>query len=356
MSTDHRTPAPASPDPQAPFAASPLTGRVNMLDLRRLQTLQRVAARGSFSRAGDELHFTQSAVSQQIASLERDVGVRLLNRNPVSLTEPGRMLCDRYASAVAELTAAEAELASFREGGAGGLRIAVAGSAAARIVPRALAAFTARFPRLAMHVEQLERDDALAALRRGDADVALGSCVGDGPAQVPGVRWIPLTRERLVLAVPSGHRLAREAGARLAELGDERFIHSTGSGVEIDSLMRTTGGSFSPRVVVRGESRAAVGEMVAAGAGVALLAAAEAEAAAGVAAVPLIDPPLTRAIYALALDLPRPSAAVAALLDELVVASRPVADYPRVRPVASDSKDARAGTEVAQVDLNGADL
>src|SRR3954449_10697483 len=87
------------------------------LDMRRLQTLHRVAAHGSFSRAAADLHFTQSAVSQQVAALERDLGVQLVNRNPVALTEAGRMLCLRYEAAVAELSAAKAELASFRSGG-----------------------------------------------------------------------------------------------------------------------------------------------------------------------------------------------------------------------------------------------
>lgn len=96
---------------------SRVSGGLRALDMRRLQTLDRVAARASFSQAADELHFTQSAVSQQIASLERDLGVRLVNRNPVSLTAPGQMLRDRYASALAELAVAEAELESFRPRG-----------------------------------------------------------------------------------------------------------------------------------------------------------------------------------------------------------------------------------------------
>ena len=114
VSTEHRSPA-----------------TLQALDLRRLQTLQRVAIRGSFSQAAEELHFTQSAVSQQIAALERDLGVQLLNRNPVSLTEPGRMLCERYESAVAELAAAEAELESFRDGASGRMRVSAVGAAAA---------------------------------------------------------------------------------------------------------------------------------------------------------------------------------------------------------------------------------
>jgi DNA-binding transcriptional LysR family regulator len=295
---------------------------VRALDLRRLKTLQRIAAHGSFSQAADELHFTQSAVSQQIAALERDVGVQLLNRNPVSLTEPGRMLCDRYESAVAELAAAEAELESFRQGGAGRMRLAAVGAAAARIVPCAAAAFTSRFPALTVHVEQVGGAEALAALRRGDADIALTSGSDDGRETHTGIRWIRLTRERIAVAVPSSHPLARHPGVRLCDLDGERFIHSTSAGIPIETLVEAFGSRFAPSIVLTGENRETISEMVMAGAGLALVPALETDDTAGVEHVPLIDPPLTQSIYAVALDSARVSAAVAGMLDELVLASR----------------------------------
>jgi DNA-binding transcriptional LysR family regulator len=298
-----------------------VVGSVRALDLRRLQTLQRVAARGSFSRAADELHFTQSAVSQQVAALERDVGVRLLNRNPVSLTEPGRMLCDRYVSAIAELAAAEAELESFRAGGSGRVRLATVGTAGTRIVPRATVAFAARFPTVAVHATVRDGAEALASIRRGDADIALVSFVDEPPERVTGVRWIRLARKRIAVAIPGHHPLARQGGVRLTDLAAERYIHSADTGVPTGTLIRALGAPFAPRVVVSGESREAVTEMVAAGAGIALVAAADAREELGVAVVPLLDPPLTMSIYAAALDAARLSAPVAAMLEELVLAS-----------------------------------
>ena len=301
-------------------AGSAVVGSVRALDLRRLQTLHRVAARGSFSRAADELHFTQSAVSQQIAALERDVGVRLLNRKPVALTEAGRMLCDRYASAVAELAAAEAELESFRSGGSGALRLAAAGGAGARIVPRAIAAFAARFPRLSVHVAQADGAEAVASVRRGDAEVALIPFADGPPERVVGVRWIRLLSEQIAVAVPAAHPLARHAGVRLCDLAGERFIHSPGAGIPTASR--------APRVVVSGESRETVSELVAAGAGIALLPAAVARDVLGVAVVRLLDPPLTRSVYAAALDAARVSAPVAAMLGALVLASGEISSRP----------------------------
>lgn len=319
---------------EMPGFGADAAGSVQSLDLRRLQTLHRVAARGSFSRAADELHFTQSAVSQQIASLERDLGVRLLNRNPVSLTEPGRMLCERYASAIAELAAAEAELESFREGGSGRLRLATVAAAAARIVPGAIVGFKARLPRLTVHVAQLDAAEALAWVRRGDADLALIAQLGDPREQAPGVRWVRLTRERIAVGVPAGHPLARRPGVRLEDLAAEPFIHSTSAGIPIHVLVRAIGSAFAPSVVVTGENRESVSEMVAAGAGVALFAGGYADAVPGVVRVPLVDPALSRSIYAASLDSARVSTAVGAMLDELVLAARRSLPRPRALDAA----------------------
>jgi DNA-binding transcriptional LysR family regulator len=92
--------------------------------------------------AARELHFTQSALSQQIATLERDLGAALVHRSPVGLTDAGAALCRRYKSVLAELAAARAELDMFRDGGCGRVRIAASAGSIGRLVTRAIATVT----------------------------------------------------------------------------------------------------------------------------------------------------------------------------------------------------------------------
>src|SRR5436305_57217 len=119
-----------------------------MLDVRRLRTLREVAVQGSISAAARSLRFTPSAVSQQLARLEREAGVPLLERGPssVRLTEAGRVLVEHTETILARLHAAETEMraAAGRDGGE--LRVAAFPTAAATIVPPALTAFAAREP------------------------------------------------------------------------------------------------------------------------------------------------------------------------------------------------------------------
>src|SRR5262245_22243044 len=99
------------------------------LDLRRLQALYEVGRRGSFSEAARALSFTQSAISQQIAALERQTRTRLIHRNPVALTDAGAALARRAEAAIAELMAAETELDAFRGLREGRLRLSSISSA-----------------------------------------------------------------------------------------------------------------------------------------------------------------------------------------------------------------------------------
>jgi DNA-binding transcriptional LysR family regulator len=317
------------------------------LDMRRLQTLQRVAARGSFSLAAQDLHFTQSAVSQQIATLERDLGVRLVNRNPVSLTEPGRMLCDRYEMAVAELAAAEAELDSFRQGGSGRVRIAAIGAAAARIIPRAAASFASQFPDVLLHVQQHETKEALARLKRGDADIALASGYERPPESTPRLRWIRLTRERIGVALPTTHPLARKPALQVADIEGERFIQSHHTGIPLDTLQEAFGSAFTPSILFDGENTAAVHALVAAGVGLALVPELDGQDVAGVVRLPLVDSPLARSIYAAAPASQRISAAVTAMLDQLVIAARPVPALQRPRWREPRGADTSARSEAS---------
>src|ERR671938_1747645 len=121
-----------------------------MLDVRRLRVLREVALRGSFSAAADALHFTQSAVSQQIAALEREAGMPLVERNArgVRLTHAGEVLVRHADVILARLADAEAELEAIAGLRGGRLRLASFPTAGASIMPVAIARFRQRPPGL----------------------------------------------------------------------------------------------------------------------------------------------------------------------------------------------------------------
>ena len=157
-----------------------------MLDVRRLKVLREVAAKGSFSAAAESLSFTQSAVSQQIAALERESGTKLVERFPrgIRLTEAGNALVQHADAVIARLEEAELELAAIAGLRGGRLRIATFQSAGATLVPRALGEFHRRHPDVELTVHQEERD-AHGALVSGDADVAIVMDFTDTPTIAP---------------------------------------------------------------------------------------------------------------------------------------------------------------------------
>src|SRR5919112_5076937 len=144
-------------------------------DVARLRTLHKVAEHGSFSRAADDLGYTQSAVSQQIAALEHEVGLTLLNRavRPVALTETGRVLVAHAKSVLEHLATAEAQLDAIRGLRAGHLRLAAFGSSLATFVPTALARFRGLHPDVELSLVEAEPSASLPLLRTGEVDLAL---------------------------------------------------------------------------------------------------------------------------------------------------------------------------------------
>src|SRR4051812_30078411 len=146
-----------------------------MLDVRRMRVLREVAAKGSFSAAAGSLAYTQSAVSQQIAALEREAGTRLVERSArgVRLTDAGRALVAHTDVILARLADAESELEAIAGLRGGRLRLVSFASAGATIVPRAIARFRDRHPAVEISVTPGEPDEGLAMLRAGECDLAL---------------------------------------------------------------------------------------------------------------------------------------------------------------------------------------
>src|SRR3569833_714789 len=146
-----------------------------MLDVRRMRVLREVAMRGSFSATNKTLSFTQSAVSQQIAALEREAGTVLVQRNArgVRLTEAGEALVRHTDGVLARLAEAEAELEAIAGLRGGRLRMAAFESAGATLMPLANAAFNAHHPTVELSMILAEPEESLPQLRSGELDVAL---------------------------------------------------------------------------------------------------------------------------------------------------------------------------------------
>ena len=146
-----------------------------MLDVRRMRVLREVALRGSFSAAAEALSFTQSAVSQQIAALEREAGAVLVERSArgVRLTDAGEAVVRHAEGILARLAEAEAELEAIAGLRGGRLRMAAFESAAATVMPVAIAEFTQQYPAVELSMTLIEPEASLAALRAGDIDLAI---------------------------------------------------------------------------------------------------------------------------------------------------------------------------------------
>jgi DNA-binding transcriptional LysR family regulator len=180
------------------------------VELRHLIALEAVAREGSFGRAATSLGYTQSAVSQQIAMLERIVGERLVERpggpKPVSLTEAGNLLLRHAQAIVARLAAAQADLAALSEGAAGVLRVGIYQSIGARVLPELMRRFGASWPLVEIQLTELADDGELLSLvERGELDLTFADLpLTDGPFES-----VELLRDPYVLLVPPDSPLAR---------------------------------------------------------------------------------------------------------------------------------------------------
>src|SRR5215208_8022393 len=247
-----------------------------MLDVRRMRVLREVAARGSFSAAAEALSFTQSAVSQQIAALEREAGAVLVERRArgVRLTEAGEAVVRHAESILAKLSEAEAELEAIAGLRGGRLRMAAFESAAATIMPIAIARFSEAHPGVELSMTLEEPEVAVAALRAGDIDLAV--TFGGGKPQDrggDGVMHHHVLEDPMYLVLPPNHPLARKRGVRLADLADEPWIGGAPdcecNRMISQACMRF---GFDPRIAFETDDYAAVQGFVAAGVGVSLIA------------------------------------------------------------------------------------
>jgi DNA-binding transcriptional LysR family regulator len=245
-----------------------------MLDVRRLRVLREVARCGSLAAAASRLSYTASAISQQIAVLEREAGTALLERRArgVVLTEAGRTLVEHAEIILAQLDAAEAALAELADLRRGHLRMASFATAGATVLPWAVDVFRARHPEVELSVAQASPAEGLARVREGKSDLALTADLDPRRTEAQGVEVTHLFDDPIQLALHARHRLAARAEISLADLREETWIdvprHSSGGAVLARACERV---GFVPRVGFESDDYTAIARLVGAGLGLALI-------------------------------------------------------------------------------------
>lgn len=247
-----------------------------MLDIRRMRVLREVAAKGSFSAAAESLAYTQSAVSQQIAALERETGARLVERNPrgIALTDAGVALVAHTDVILARLSDAEAELEAIAGLKGGRVRMVAFPSVGATIMPPAIARFRAAHPAVELHLIPAEPDDGMAMVRAGDADIAITTAEIDDHQPDDGLVRVNLLDDPMHLVMPVGHPLAKRARIRLGDLSEESWILGSTTDICLDGKIATracAAAGFEPDLAFRNDDYNAIQGFVAAGVGISLI-------------------------------------------------------------------------------------
>lgn len=246
-----------------------------MLDVRRMRVLSEVAEQGSFSAAATALNFTQSAISQHVAALERETGARLVERGPrgVRLTDAGRALVAHADAILARIEDAEEELAAIAGLRGGRLRLASFQSAGSTLVPRAVASFRERHPDVELGMIEAEPDEASEHLRSGEIDLALVYDFRAIPAMLDGeLELTKLLEDPYDVIVAKDHPLAKSEVVRLRDLRDEPWIASTERcGCRQITERACQDAGFEPRVAFEADETLAAQALVAAGVGVTVL-------------------------------------------------------------------------------------
>ncbi|MFL5840321.1 MAG: LysR family transcriptional regulator [Thermoleophilaceae bacterium] len=243
------------------------------IELRHLLALQAIAREGSFAAAAEALGYTQSAISQQVAALERAVGHRLVERpggrRRIWLTDAGEALLQHADGIIAHLHAAAADLSALSAGKAGRLRVGTYQSVGARILPPVVRDFIATYPDVSLQVRESADDTELFGwLERAELELSFALL----PAPEGPFDGIELLRDPYVLVVASDSPLAdRPAAPTLTEIADLPLIGFTECRQErwLESQLHAK--AALPRWVFRSDDNATIQGMVATGVGAALV-------------------------------------------------------------------------------------
>jgi DNA-binding transcriptional LysR family regulator len=242
-----------------------------MIDLGRLRALHAVASYGTVLAAGEALHCTPSAVSQQLAKLERETGATLVEKDGrrLRLTEAGRVLADHAERVLSAVDEAESALAAHRDTVIGRLTVAAFATACRALLPYALHRLATEHPQLATGLMEVNPHEGLEVLRRGHADLAVLDDWPEVALRYPaGIAHVELGRDVADLVVPGGHRFATGGPIRLAQARDERWIAAKSGDICHEWLLRVLPGVRPDFHVGEFETQLT---LVAAGLGVAMI-------------------------------------------------------------------------------------
>ena len=244
-----------------------------MLDVRRLRILHAVSGYGSVTAAAAALGYSAPAVSQQLAALEREVGMRLTERagRGIELTPAAAILVAHTDALLARLDAAESDLAALRDQVAGRVALAAFPSAGATIVPAAWAALARSAPQVQIDLTEMEPDESLPAVLRGQADVAVAHEYDLLPRPLdPLFERRELARDPVLLAVPDASPL--DGPVPLGGLAGQPFL-APREGTSCAEMIRRAcaRAGFVPRVVARASDFGVLLSLVGAGAGMTLV-------------------------------------------------------------------------------------
>ncbi|WP_116115958.1 LysR family transcriptional regulator [Austwickia chelonae] len=244
-----------------------------MLNPVHLQTLVTVVQTGSFVDAARELGYTPSAVSQQVAALERSLKLVLFDRaaHSISPTPMARILADRSRDSLAALRVLEQDVLQMTRGDLGLVRVGAFPTASERLLPGALSLLLAQHPRVEVRLCEEETDLLVSELADGRLDVAVVCRYDLVPMAFPDtVSVSPLLREDLLLITPQEHPWSGRT-VSWPDLAEARWVtgpeHSPGAHC-LERLCAAAG--FTPDVVMRGSGDEVLREFVRCGLGVAL--------------------------------------------------------------------------------------
>jgi DNA-binding transcriptional LysR family regulator len=244
-----------------------------MLDVRRLQVLRAVVISGSVTAAAGNLGYTPSAISQQVAALEKQTGMALLERvgRGVQPTPAGRLLTEHAAIISRDLAEAETALSDLRAGRTGRLIVRYFATAGAALVPPAVARLRRDHPGVRVDLRLFDPQDPLPEVKQGRADLAI--VVRPREPASDDIQLIHLTDDPYRLVLPKGHKLAQQRVVDLSDLAPEPWVGNEWRGgpcLEV-VLEACAAAGFSPNIVVESEDYATAQGFVAAGLGISLI-------------------------------------------------------------------------------------
>jgi len=292
-----------------------------VLNLERLRVLHAIWTTGSVVGAAGSLHVTTSAISQQMARLEREVGQRLTERHGrgIRLTEAGRLLARNAGDLLTHVERVEADLAEHRGAVTGPLAIAAFATAARGLLPGVLRDLRSRYPDLSLSLSEGEPHEVIPALSRGHFDIVVVQDWAGHVLTVPdGLSRRHLLHDTFDVALPVDHPLADRTSLALEELaGDDWISWSTGQ-ICHDWLISMLGRSDAqPRLAHTASEHSTQLALVAAGLGAAVIPRLGREPAPPSVRFVAIEPPSTRHIFALWRESSTTRPAISATLDTL---------------------------------------